>query len=49
MLTDERMITLTPSQSQNLSQLNVPIADGNNVFADRFCLTTTQKEANLMP
>jgi hypothetical protein len=49
MLTDEGVTTLTPSQSQNLSQLNVPIADGNNVFADRFCLATTQKEANLMP
>ena len=24
---------------------NVPIADGNNVFADRFCLTTTQNRA----
>jgi hypothetical protein len=31
-----RVIVLTLSQNQNVSQLNVPVADGNNVFDDRF-------------
>jgi hypothetical protein len=33
-LTDEGDST-DPSQNQNVSQLNVSVADGNNVFADR--------------
>jgi predicted AAA+ superfamily ATPase len=38
-----RVITLTLSQNQNLSPAEC--ADEKNVFADRFCLTATQKEA----
>jgi hypothetical protein len=43
MLTDEGYNT-DPEPEPESEPANVPIVDGNNVFADRLCLTATQKE-----
>jgi hypothetical protein len=44
MLTDEGYNT-DPEPEPESEPANVPIVDGNNVFADRLCLTTTQNRA----